>query len=99
MLVFDSGTFLLETVLEGRGEPVWQVASSRGGGQCLVLQVGAGTEVVTAVTEGCLTVWRKPRPGDRWGVDTGVLCYVLCCGIQLQSPFNISLMMAYHKYS
>lgn len=25
VLVFDSGTFLLETVLEGRGEPVWQV--------------------------------------------------------------------------
>ena len=31
VLVFDSGTFLLETVLEGRGEPVWQVGELQTG--------------------------------------------------------------------
>jgi len=50
VLVFDGCTFLLETVLEGRKEPVWQV--------------GAGLHIVAAVTESCVTVWRKPGGSD-----------------------------------
>jgi len=50
VLVFNGCTFLLETVLEGRKEPVWQV--------------GAGLHIVAAVTESCVTVWRKPGGSD-----------------------------------
>jgi len=50
VLVFDGCTFLLETVLEGRKEPVWQV--------------GAGLHILAAVTESCVTVWRKPGGSD-----------------------------------
>ena len=55
VLVFDAASFLLETVLEGRGEAVWQIQ--------------AGGHILAAVTESCLTVWRKPGVvGQEWGV-------------------------------
>ena len=56
VLVFNGCTFLLETVLEGRKEPVWQVATyfyrTTSFYDC---QVGAGLHIVAAVTESCVT--------------------------------------------
>jgi len=46
VLVFDGSHFLLETMLEGRGETVWQLQ--------------AGHLIVAAVTQSCVTVWSKP---------------------------------------
>lgn len=45
VLVFDSVSFLLETVLEGGAGMIWQLQSGR--------------SILVAITEGCVIIWKK----------------------------------------